>query len=106
MMGLAHNNIFLIFMLSDSNCKMASLVDRGDSRSVTYLGCCMLATGTTGLGVLQKPLRELYFKYRQAGATPDPSRQRFLTISSRGMTMRWQQKPGMQPTEVCVFIAF
>ncbi len=60
----------------------------------------MLATGTTGLGVLQKPLRELYFKYRQAGANPDPSRQRFLTMSSRGMTMRWQAKPGTQPTEV------
>lgn len=77
-----------------------SLVDRGDSRAVTYLGSCMLTTSATGVGAVQKPLRELYFSYRQSGAMPDSSRQRYLTMSSRGLTMSWKEPSRSAPTEV------
>ncbi|KAL3857989.1 hypothetical protein ACJMK2_012608 [Sinanodonta woodiana] len=34
--------------------------------AVQYLGDSMLSKGTTGLGVLQKPLKEKYFQYRKS----------------------------------------
>lgn len=77
-----------------------ALVDRGDSRAVTYLGSCMLTTTATGVGAVQKPLRDLYFSYRQSGGVPDPSRQRYLTMSSRGLTMSWKEASKPSPTEV------
>ena len=77
-----------------------ALVDRGDSRAVTYLGSCMLTTTATGVGAVQKPLRELYFSYRQSGGAPDPSRQRYLTMFSRGLTMSWKEASKPSPTEV------
>ena len=77
-----------------------ALVDRGDSRAVTYLGSCMLTTSATGVGAVQKPLRDLYFSYRQSGGAPDPSRQRYLTMSSRGLTMSWKEASKPSPTEV------
>ena len=45
----------------------SSMVDRGDSHLVWYLGSTMLHQGATGIGVLQKPLREMYFTHRKAG---------------------------------------
>lgn len=77
-----------------------ALVDRGDSRAVTYLGSCMLTTTATGVGAVQKPLRDLYFTYRQSGGAPNPSRQRYLTMSSRGLTMTWKDPSKKAPTEV------
>ncbi len=77
-----------------------ALVDRGDSRAVTYLGSCMLTTTATGIGALQKPLRDLYFDFRQSGGIPDPTKQRYLTMSSRGMTVSWHDPSKSAPCEV------
>ena len=68
---------------------MAHLMDRGDSYRVEYLGSAMLATMATGLGVLQKPLRDLYFRYKQSGkeAKLQP---RHLTMTGSGMNMSFQ----------------
>ena len=78
---------------------MASMVDRGDSYHVIYLGSCMLTHMSTGLGVLQKPLRELYFKYRQAGGGP-AAQERYLLMSDKGMSMTYKESASELPTEV------
>lgn len=78
---------------------MASIVDRGDSYHVIYLGSCMLSHMSTGLGVLQKPLRELYFKYRQSGGGP-AAQERHLVMSGKGMTMTYKESASAMPTQV------
>lgn len=70
---------------------MASMLDRGDTYTVGYLGSAMLTQMATGLGVLQKPLKELYFRYRQAGGgTTKWAQERQLLMSSRGITVSYK----------------
>ena len=73
---------------------MAGLLDRGDSYRVDYLGSAMLMQAATGLGLIQKPLRELYFIYRQNPAAEGTLQERHLTMTHNGMTMSYRNKPG------------
>ncbi|KAI0218993.1 hypothetical protein LSAT2_029363 [Lamellibrachia satsuma] len=47
---------------------MTSSLDRSDPYKVEYLGSSILPRMATGLGALQKPLRELYFRHRKPGS--------------------------------------
>lgn len=47
---------------------MTSSLERSDPYKVEYLGSAMLPRMATGLGALQKPLRELYFRHRKPGS--------------------------------------
>ena len=67
------------------------MIDRGDSYRVEYLGSAMLNSVGTGLGVLQKPLRELYFGFRHAGKSAK-LQERHLTMTSKGMTMTFKER--------------
>ena len=78
---------------------MASMVDRGDNYHVLYLGSSMLAQASTGLGVLQRPLRDLYYRYRQAGGGP-AAQERYLQMSPRGLAMTFKESGSPQPTEL------
>ncbi|ELU07822.1 hypothetical protein CAPTEDRAFT_221374 [Capitella teleta] len=70
---------------------MASLLDRGDSYHVDFLGCAMLKSMATGLGALQKPLRELYLRHRLPGKD-SRLQPRQLTITDRGILITFQQE--------------
>ncbi|KAH3890719.1 uncharacterized protein LOC127852757 isoform X4 [Dreissena polymorpha] len=58
-----------------------------------YLGRSILTKGTTGLGVIQKPLREKYFAYRKS---PDnkPGPEVGIRVNPRGLTVLM---PGSRP---------
>ena len=68
---------------------MASMLDRGDSYKVKYLGSNMLTvTALTGLGVLQKPLKEMYFRFRKdAARAPIRLQERHLMMNDNGMVV-------------------
>ena len=50
-----------------------------------YLGCSVLSKGTTGLGVIQKPLKELYFSFRKK-QTKTPI-EVYMQITREGLNM-------------------
>lgn len=50
-----------------------------------YLGCSVLSKGTTGLGVIQKPLKELYFSFRKK-QTKTPT-EVYMQITREGLNM-------------------
>jgi len=53
---------------------------------VQYLGTALLSQASTGLGVLQKPLRDLYFAYqRPTGIVPLNSN--LLTVTDKGLVI-------------------
>lgn len=66
---------------------MASMLDRGDSYKVHYLGSNMLAVrAVTGLGVLQKPLMQMYFRYQKDSSRSSVRLQeRLLIMNDKGM---------------------
>ncbi|KAK2169109.1 hypothetical protein LSH36_12g14040 [Paralvinella palmiformis] len=66
---------------------MASMFDRGDSYRVQYLGSNVLAVrAVTGLGVLQKPLMEMYFRYQKDTTRSSVLLQeRRLAMNDKGM---------------------
>ena len=76
-------------------------MDRGDSTPgfpVLYLGQNILSQFSTGLGVLQKPLRDLYYPHRQ-GKKGHEGQERILDISPRGLTMKYRETPTAYPKE-------
>ena len=75
------------------------MMDRGDSFHVIYLGSCMMSQVSTGLGVLQKPLMDLYIKYRQPGGGP-AAQERYLVMSPKGMTVSYKESGATQPTQI------
>lgn len=50
-----------------------------------YLGCSVLSKGTTGLGAIQKPLKELYFSFRKK-QTKTPI-EVYMQITREGLNM-------------------
>lgn len=79
---------------------MASIMDRGDSYRVEYLGSAMLMHAATGLGVLQKPLRDLYFQYQQSGSRQGTLQERHLTMTSNGVNMVFKDSRASPTQEV------
>ena len=67
--------------------------------TVQYLGSTMIARVATGLGVVQKPLKELYVAYRKS-AEGKTSQERTLTILDQGLTMTFRDGPGKTIREV------
>ena len=79
---------------------MTSIMDRGDSYRVEYLGSSMLMAAATGLGVLQKPLRDLYFQYQQSGSRQGTLQERHLTMTSSGVNMVFKDSRSSPTQEV------
>ena len=71
-------------------------MDRGDTYRVEYLGSATLTHMATGLGVLQRPLRQLYFKHcqRRSGDGENcTAAERHLVITHSGMTVSHADGP-------------
>ena len=73
-----------------------SVYDHGGSYRLGYLGSLMLTHASTGLGMLQKPLRELYFKHCQTKNSP---LERHLALTAKGMVISHQSNPASVPEE-------
>ena len=67
-------------------------MDRGSSFSLGYLGSSPLSQVATGLGMLQKPLRDLYIKHRKPGKGTFLPECR-VSMTSNGMSMTYREAP-------------
>ena len=69
--------------------------DHSISYRLQYLGSSLaLQSGVTGsLGPLQRPLRDLYFRYQQQGRKAGGG-ERTLVLTEHGVEMRWAAKQG------------
>ena len=72
---------------------MTSSLSRSDSYQVDYLGTAMLPHSATGLGALQKPLRELYFKHRKPGSG-SRLQERQISLARDAMLIKYSSGTG------------